>query len=76
MFQEYTGINGISSYFPDNSSVSYQHAGYSITNTNARPFFTIVDLGTEGTQCFRLSTWQSTAGGRINETYLQFKPAL
>lgn len=74
-FVELNG-NNYSQYFPDNSSVSYFHHQYSIINTTARPRLQIIDIGTEGTQTIRLSTWNNAVGGYQNETYLQFKPLL
>lgn len=41
----------------DNSSVNYTHAKYLLTNSTTRPHFAIHDIGSEASQCNRLSSY-------------------
>lgn len=59
----------------DNSSINYTHARYLINNSNVRPRFQISDVGSENTQCNRLSSWRWDGNSETNELYINFKPA-
>jgi hypothetical protein len=49
----------------------YTHALFTISGTTARPFMGIYDLtSSEATQCNRISCWENTTNGGVNETYL------